>query len=218
VIPKGWTRAHSGNARNPWNWLDDNYPSVAGHLAPFSDAAQKRYDKGDYWWELRACDYYDVFEKPKIVWPEIAMESRATLDHDGLYFPTTAFICATGDRYLLGLLNSRLLWFYLGGLCSVLGDARKRGRLRLKRQYLMKVPIAPADLGKRQSKSRHDTMVTLVQRMLDLNKRLQGANTDHERTLLQRQIDATDAEIDRLVYELYDLTEEEIAIVEEAAK
>jgi len=57
-------------------------------------------------------------------------------------------------------------------------------------------------------------MVSLVQRMLDLHKRLQTAKTDHERNVLERQIATTDNEIDALVYELYDLTKEEIAIVE----
>jgi hypothetical protein len=50
--------------------------------------------------------------------------------------------------------------------------------------------------------------------MLSLNKQLIEAKTDHEKTMLQRQIDATDSQIDKLVYELYDLTPEEIAIVE----
>ena len=54
-------------------------------------------------------------------------------------------------------------------------------------------------------------MVTLVQRMLELHKQLAGAKTPQAKTVLQRQIEA----IDRLVYELYDLTEEEIKIVQE---
>ena len=57
-------------------------------------------------------------------------------------------------------------------------------------------------------------MVALVERMLDLNKRLPGARTEQEQTIVKRQITATDKEIDELVYELYGLTEEEIAIVE----
>jgi len=57
-------------------------------------------------------------------------------------------------------------------------------------------------------------MVALVTQMLDLNKKLLDAKLDHEKTLLQRQIEATDASIDKLVYELYGLTEEEIKIVE----
>jgi hypothetical protein len=57
-------------------------------------------------------------------------------------------------------------------------------------------------------------MVALVTKMLDLNKQLQDTSLDHEKTLLQRQVEATDAAIDTLVYELYGLTEEEIATVE----
>ncbi len=54
--------------------------------------------------------------------------------------------------------------------------------------------------------------------MLDLHKQLAASKGEHERTLLQRQIEATDRQIDGLVYELYGLNEEEIKIVEEAAK
>ena len=61
-------------------------------------------------------------------------------------------------------------------------------------------------------------MVSLVQRMLDLHKRLQGAKAAHDRTVIERQITATDEEIDHLVYELYGLTNDEIAIVEGAAE
>jgi hypothetical protein len=61
-------------------------------------------------------------------------------------------------------------------------------------------------------------MVFLVDRMLDLHKQLAAAKAEHERTMLQRQIEATDRQIDALVYELYGLTEEEIGIVEEATK
>ena len=59
-------------------------------------------------------------------------------------------------------------------------------------------------------------MVTLVEQMLALHKRRAAAQTPHEQTVLQAQIDATDRQIDRLVYELYGLTEEEIGIVETA--
>jgi type II restriction/modification system DNA methylase subunit YeeA len=59
-------------------------------------------------------------------------------------------------------------------------------------------------------------MVTLVELMLSLHKQLAGANTGHEKTALQRQIDATDRQIDQLVYELYGLTDDEISIVESA--
>ena len=62
--------------------------------------------------------------------------------------------------------------------------------------------------------ARHDKMVALVERMLDLNKQRADVKTDHEKNLLERQIEGTDKQIDALVYELYGLTEEEIRIVE----
>ncbi len=61
-------------------------------------------------------------------------------------------------------------------------------------------------------------MVQLVERMLTLHKRLASEGVPHAKKMLQRQIAATDAQIDKLVYELYNLTEEEIKIVEEASK
>jgi len=60
----------------------------------------------------------------------------------------------------------------------------------------------------------HDKMVILVERMLDQNKKLKNARTDQEQTIIERQIIATDKEIDKLVYELYGLTEEEQKIIE----
>jgi len=61
LIPRGWTRIQSNNSRNPWEWLYKNYSAIATRLLRFSEKAEKRYDKGEYWWELRACDYYDEF-------------------------------------------------------------------------------------------------------------------------------------------------------------
>jgi len=57
-------------------------------------------------------------------------------------------------------------------------------------------------------------MVELVERMLDLNKNLTDTKTTHDQAMLKRQIDVTDRQIDQLVYQLYDLTPEEITIVE----
>jgi hypothetical protein len=57
-------------------------------------------------------------------------------------------------------------------------------------------------------------MVSLVSHMLSLHEWIAEARTDHDRTILHGQIDATDRQIDRLVYELYGLTEDEIAVVE----
>ena len=68
----------------------------------------------------------------------------------------------------------------------------------------------PADVA------RHDRMALMVEQMLALHKQLPKAGTPHEKTALERQIEATDGQIDALVYELYGLTEEVVGIVETA--
>jgi hypothetical protein len=76
------------------------------------------------------------------------------------------------------------------------------------------LPIRSINFSDKSDKTKHDKMVSLVERMLDLHKRLAAAKAPDDKTKLQRQIDATDREIDQLVYDLYGLTEEEIQIVE----
>jgi hypothetical protein len=76
------------------------------------------------------------------------------------------------------------------------------------------LPIRVIDSSNAADKARHDRMVQLVEHMLALHKQWATAKAPHDKTVLQAQIDATDRQIDRLVYDLYGLTEEEIRIVE----
>ena len=178
----------------------------------------QRCDQGQYWWELRACDYYPVFAKPKIIYPDIAKGPRFFLDVDNHYLANTAYVLGTDDRYLLGLLNSRIFWFSIANISIPFGIRAGKYRYRLIYQYMGKVPIRTIDFDDAADKARHDRMVRLVESMLALHKQLAAATSEAQKTVMQRQIAATDAEINRLVYELYDLTPEEIAIVEGAAK
>ena len=75
-------------------------------------------------------------------------------------------------------------------------------------------PVFIPDSFLTQLPFRRDRMVALVEKMLDLNKRLAAAKAPHEKEVLAGMIDATDRQIDRLVYELYGLTEDEVAVVE----
>ncbi len=85
---------------------------------------------------------------------------------------------------------------------------------QLKKIHLDTFPIRTIDFTAPADVARHDRMVSLVTAMLDLHKQLAAARTADEKNALQRIIDATEKEIDRLVYELYELTDEEIRIVE----
>jgi len=211
LMPRGWTRERSGNAKDALGWLRQNYPAIANHLLPFSEAAEKRCDKGEHWWELRACDYYDEFEKPKIMLPDISISGNFMLDKTGgIYSANTTYIVCSVDKYLLGLLNSLLMGFYYRNLTAVF----RGGYLRFFTQYLIQLPIRTIDFSDPADAARHDRMISLVDQTLSLHKQLKEARTPHEQTSLQRQIEATDGQIDALVYELYGLTEEEIKIVE----
>jgi len=107
-------------------------------------------------------------------------------------------------KFLQGILSSTLMNYYL---VNYLADD-------MNKSYLEKIPIRTINFSDPVDKARHDKMVALVTQMLDLNKKLQEVKLEHEKTLLSRQIEATDAAIDKLVYELYGLTEEENKVVE----
>jgi len=210
LMPKGWTNSQSGDVKNKWKWFKETYPAIANYLEPFAESAEKRFDKGDYWWELRACEYYSEFEKPKLIYLVFQVKPAFTYDSQGVIYSNNAtFIIPKNDLLLLGVLNSKLGWFLISKYCTQI-----QGGYQLIFQYLGKIPIRTINFSDPVDKARHDRMVTLVTQMLDLNKRLQDAHLDHEKTLLQRQIEATDAAIDKLVYELYELTAEEIKIIE----
>ena len=76
------------------------------------------------------------------------------------------------------------------------------------------MPIKTIDFDNPVDVKKHDKMVKLVERMLDLHKKLAAAKVPAEKTRIQRQINNTDNQIDKLVYDLYNLTPEEITIVE----
>ncbi|MGA2328722.1 MAG: TaqI-like C-terminal specificity domain-containing protein [Bryobacteraceae bacterium] len=217
VIPSGWTRQQVGRAalseREAWNWLKKEYSPLALHLERFVDSAKRRQDQGEFWWELRSCDYYGVLNGPKIVYPDIAKGPRFFLDTAGTYVANTAYCLASDDPYLLGILNSRLCWFAIGRLSIPFGTRAGEFRYRLIYQYMANVPIRPINPENANDRYRRDRLVALVRRMLTLNRQLAEAKSPPSETPIERQIDATDREIDQLVFELYDLTEEEIQVV-----
>lgn len=115
--------------------------SVFKHLEKYQPALEKRWDKGNHWYELRSCDYYNEFDMPKIVYPDIAKESRMLFDTDKTYFGNTAYFIPTNDKWLLAILNSKLIFYFYKSRATVLGDANKGGRLRWFTQDVKNLPI-----------------------------------------------------------------------------
>jgi hypothetical protein len=210
AVPSGWTDAHSGNDRDKWAWFEDQFPGVADHLSDYEEAARKRYDQGDYWWELRSCSYYEKFEATKILFPDLSRRGDFSIDDEGYYAANTIYMIPEAGKYLLGLLNSKLMTFYYANHFSVY----RGGYLRFFTQYVERLPIRTINEDDADDVRRRDAIVERVDRMLDLHARRAEATTDAECAQLQEQIDKTDAEIDQLVYALYGLSEEDVAIVE----
>jgi len=118
-------------------------------------------------------------------------------------------------KYLLGILNSRLMSF----LYPLVSNKIVVGSFpRLSVRDLKRLPIRTINFSDPTDKARHEKMVGLVAQMLTLHKQLDTAKTPDEKTRIQRQIDATDHQIDQLVYELYGLTQGEVQVVDEETK
>jgi len=115
-------------------------------------------------------------------------------------------------KYLTGIINSSLISFVYPFMSNKM-IAQSFPRLSV--GDLRKFPIRPIDFSKPDEVKKHDKMVSLVEEMLGLHKKISKIKNPDEKTRIQRQIEATDGQIDKLVYELYGLTEEEIKIVEE---
>jgi hypothetical protein len=115
----------------------------------------------------------------------------------------------TSHEILLGILNSRLIsYLYLNQVSQATKDDFPQVTIK----DILGLPFPLGD------KARRNKLEKLVKAMLELNQKLHSARIPVEKTMLQRQIEATDKQIDVLVYELYGLTDEEITIVEKATK
>jgi type I restriction-modification system DNA methylase subunit/predicted type IV restriction endonuclease len=194
----------------------DAYPAVLKHLGPFKSQLENRATRQE-WYELQQpqFNYSQFMDKPKIVFPDIAKGSRFALDEEGFYGSTTTFSIPVRDLYLIGLLNSSLGFFYFRETCAGL-EGVKDTYVRFKTQYLESFPVQSAATNSPLEKTKHDRMIELVGQMLALNEQLSATRVPEEIQATRRQIDATDRQIDQLVYKLYDLTDNEVGIVEKA--
>jgi type I restriction-modification system DNA methylase subunit len=253
--------------------LSKDFPDVFSHLMPFIERAKKRYDKGDYWWELRNCAYYDLFEQPKIIFPNLQNSNKFSLDTEGAFVNAPAVFLPSDNLTLLCVLNSKIVWEFLKSICVV----RSGGYIEVKPQYFEQIPIPEFQNEEafnekatniisyvnnfqeldRKFRNYFSTSLSLdkLPRKLEnwhkldfgdfikeLNKAIKTTNKERakeslepiktltkldemewmdafetkkkEAKELQSQITQTEVEIDKMVYELYGLTKEEINIIE----
>jgi len=210
-IPQGWTKAHAGDQAG-WRWFKKKYPAIARYLKSHAERAKERKHQGDFWWEC-ACEP-GVFDQnqSRIVFPGSG-EFPAFMFDAGAIIPHryTRFI-SSSSLYLLAVLNSRMSTFILRATAHEVPEKKRT----LVWERIAALPIYTIDFDNPDDKARHDRMVTLVTGMLELHKHLSYAKTDREKRLIMQEIVSTDRQIDSLVYGLYGLTADEIAVVEES--
>jgi hypothetical protein len=174
--------------------MNEQYPSVFKWLLRFEEDARKRSDQGEYWWELRACDYYDAFETPHIVTPSFALHPLLTLDNHASYSNNKTTIIGSSDKWLLAILNAKVTDYWMLNISNKI----RGGWLDFEPRYLTLIPIAEPSEAE---KLRLDELVT---------QRMGLATGTAEAKALEQAIDA-------VVYGVYGLTAEEVGVVEGVA-
>ena len=210
LIPKGFTIKRNLPETNPyhvseppphygelpydeaWNWFKKNYPPIAAHLMPFKEKAELRTDQGDFWWELRACDYYHTFFTEKIMYQVFQVKPCFIFDEVGSFCNNSMWIIPKGDKILLAILNSKMGWWLISKYCTAIQNG-----YQLIWKYFGQIPIP------QYNENESESISNLVNQILIAKKNSGSTNT----ITLEKAID-------QLVYELYGLTEEEIKIVE----
>ena len=195
----------SGASEVAENRFKEDYPSIYNHLLQYKDRLSKR-NRSETgiryeWYALQRCasTYYPDFDKEKIVWQEIAKEGQFFIDRDKFYtLDTTRILTGKNLTYLLGILNSTFFLFafknyYAGGHLGSKG-------VRFKSEFMKSFPIPPITEA-------NQGLVAEIENKVDEIIAAKAAAPNADTSNLEN-------EIDKLVYGLYDLTDDEIAIVE----
>ena len=264
-----WHLNHSGRYMVATGYdleIENEHKGIYNYLEQYRDKLIKRQDKGKNYWNLRACDYYDKLEQPKLIYYHTALNHGFYYDTDGYYISANCYFIANADKYLQCLLNSKLFHFVKKYLFPSFGDSEQGGRVRLDANKMNILPIQKIE------ENQKEFYIQKADKMLELNKNLQETKQnflselklekltkklqnfeeltfeefiaeytkalklkfadklvernfkqewqaifENDKSLtckLKTEIAKTDKEIDKMVYELYGLSDEEIGIVE----
>ena len=200
--------------------LQSDFPLAWQYFKSLQKYLESREDgkmKGAGWYGYTRSQALSSMRQSKIVTPDYYAHASYGFDENGRYFFFGGGAGGYGlvlktewkSHYVLGLLNSKLLDWFL----RKISVRQYQTAFSYVKKYIEQLPIRPINFSDPADKARHDRMVQLVESMLALHKHKAAARTQAEQDQIGRQIEATDREIDALVYELYGLTEEEIRIV-----
>lgn len=177
----------------------EHYPSLKKYFDEFYPQLEKRADKGLTPYNLRNCAYIEEFEREKIVYPETTQGAYFVYDNKGIFLEKTAFfIVCENLKYLLGLLSSNLITYYYKNFSQGC-------KLGIKGYQYNKHALENLPLPKINSKNEKlaNELISLVDEILKAKEQDKNANTQE----LENKINS-------LVYKLYNLTEDEIKIIE----
>lgn len=173
-LPKYLICTHNGYAGTPPIDIG-RYPAIKKYLDGFEPQLSRRYDKGATPYNLRNCAYQPLFYKPKIVWGNLQNASKFSYDDRGALLSAPACMLPTGNKALLAVLNSRVVWLFLTSVCVV----RNGGYIEVKPQYFDQIPVPPLE-GEAA-----DGLSALASYMLTLHAKLQELRSRFMRRLAE---------------------------------
>ncbi len=201
-----------------------HYPALKNYLEKFMPRIAQSGEKGcrkktaNAWFETQDnIAYHGDFEKEKIVWTDMAKKSSFLWDDGKMFLNNTCYFITNANKYILAILNSNLMSFYLQQIASGLGD----GAFRWFKQYVEKLPIPKITP---QNQAIAEKIVHLVEQILESKKSPSlaegdlggGLSNKNAKTTENSQTDTSELEsqIDHLTYALYALTPTEITLTE----
>ena len=184
--------------------IKKDYPVIYNYFDSFGDSFKKRGAQGENWFNLRATAFLDDFKKEKIIWIELTNNNRFALCSEEIYLLNSAYFLIPpkelSSKYLLALLNSNLIKFYL----SLIAETSGMGITRWINNYIKTFPI-PSKSAKEQK-----PFINFVNKILEITKTEDYLQNARKKTQVQKY----EKQIDQLVYKLYALTSQEIKIIE----
>ena len=146
-----WHLVIPSSQNHSWPWsstpsaaesiFEETYPAVYAYLKQFEKPLRERQDRGMYWWELRSCDYYEEFEKPKVIVQCIAYYSQFGFDEQAYYVNNKVIVIPTNELSILAILNSRVMWWIVNRMFQHMKDEG----LSIDVQFLKKLPMPALD-------------------------------------------------------------------------
>ncbi len=202
--------------------MKEKYPKTLAYLEAKSSYLKTR-EKGKWknshkWYEFSRNQNFECQKMRKILVPGLAQEARYCIGEQDIFIDQGSYGIILNDKYknqeyfILGLLNSKLLDFYLKSISGTLSG----GYYSYQTKYLSKIPIYNIDLNNNNELKMFNRICEIVQDIIKLVKKKNEQNLDHNKELIERQIHAFEKELNDIVNSVYRLNKEDIETIKES--